>query len=293
MQARYKGMLLAALGSVFWGGSGVAAQFVMQDKAFTSEWLVVVRLLLAGVILLGIDAAMHFGDIFTIWQSRRDAVQLAAFAFMGMLGVQYTYFTAIKLGNAPTATILQYLMPIVIIFWTSVRSRRLPGVREVFCVALAVGGTLLLVTHGDFSRLAISPQALFWGVLSAFAAAFYTIQPKYLLSHWRSPLVIGWGMLLGGCMLMPVCPPWNFTGIWDWEAALVFAYIIIFGTVLAFWSYLESIKYIRSSEVGTLASLEPLSVIVLAAVLLHVPFGLPEIAGAALIMSTVFILAKK
>ena len=293
MSARCKGILLAAIGSVCWGGSGVATQFVLQCKEFSSELLVVVRLLLSGLLLLLIDAAGHFGDSFTIWHSRADGKRLLAFAVFGLLGVQYTYFTAIKLSNAPTATILQYLMPVVIVGWASLRSRSLPRLRELLCVLLAVLGAALLVTRGNFSALDISPSALAFGIASAFAAAFYTIQPKYLLSHWRSPLVIGWGMLIGGLLLSLVCPPWEFQGIWDFEAAMVFGYIILFGTVLAFWSYLESIKYIQASEVGTLASIEPLSVIFLSAVLLQVPMGCAELTGALLVLSAVFLLTRK
>lgn len=293
MTRRTKGMMLVVFGALLWGGSGVAAQFVLQNKGFSAEWLVVVRMLLSGIILLSLDGITHFGDIFSIWKSRYDSLQLIAFALIGMLGVQYTYFAAIKAGNAATATILQYLMPIVIVLWTVLRYRRRPQLRELFCTALAILGTLLLVTHGSLSSLAISPPALFWGVLSAFAAAFYTVQPKYLLGHWRSPLVIGWGMLLGGLAFLPVCPPWDFTGIWDKYACIVFLYIIIFGTIIAFWAYLESVKYIQPTETSTLASIEPLSAIVLSALLLNVPFGLVEILGAICIMSTVFILARK
>ena len=292
MTRRTKGMLLVVFGALLWGGSGVAAQFVLQNKGFSAEWLVIVRMLLSGIILLSLDGLTHFGDIFSIWKSRYDSMQLIAFALIGMLGVQYTYFAAIKAGNAATATILQYLMPIVIVLWTVLRYRRRPQLRELFCTALAILGTLLLVTHGSLSSLAISPSALFWGILSAFAAAFYTVQPKYLLSHWRSPLVIGWGMLLGGLAFLPVCPPWNFTGIWDKDACIVFLYIIIFGTIIAFWAYLESIKYIQPTETSTLASIEPLSAIILSALLLNVPFGPVEILGAVCIMSTVFILAR-
>ena len=293
MSPRVKGMLLVSCGAILWGGSGVAAQFVLQNKEFSAEWLVIVRMLLSGIILLALDGLTHFGDIFSIWKNRHDALQLIAFALIGMLGVQYTFFAAIKAGNAATATILQYLMPIVIVGWTALHTRRLPSLRELLCVLFAMLGTALLVTHGNLSSLAIAPMALFWGILSAFAAAFYTMQPKYLLSHWRSPLVIGWGMLLGGLAFLPVCPPWKFTGIWDREACIVFLYIILFGTIIAFWAYLESIKYIKPSETGTLASLEPLSAILLSTVLLAVPFGRIECLGTLLIMSTVLILAKK
>jgi drug/metabolite transporter (DMT)-like permease len=295
MQRHKKGMLLASCGALFWGGSGVSAQFLLQDRLFSPESLVAIRMLAAGLLLLGIDAIQQHGHkgntVFAIWQDRHSIGQLLIFAFIGMLGVQYTYFAAIAASNAATASILQYLMPVLIVLWTSFSTHRLPQMRESVCVLLAVMGTFLLVTHGRLDALAISSRGLGWGLLSAAASAFYTIQPKQLLLRWRSPLVIGWSMLLGGLALLPLQA--SADNIYDPAAILNLFYIIIFGTVIAFWAYLESTKYIKASETGTLASLEPLSAILLSTLLLNVPFGLIEISGAAFILATVFILAQK
>ena len=83
------------------------------------------------------------------------------FAVFGMLAVQYTYFAAIKYSNAATGTVLQYLMPIVIVFYTALTTRKPPRPLELVCVLLAVAGTFLIVTHGNLSVLAISPAACF------------------------------------------------------------------------------------------------------------------------------------
>ena len=187
--ARRRGIALALTGAVLWGGSGVAGQYILQDCAFATEWLVGVRMLISGALLLLIDLAVYRQDIFVVFRGRRDRLETIAFAVFGMLGVQYTYFAAIKFSNAATGTILQYLMPVVIVGWTALRTRRRPPLGELACVALAVLGTFLLVTHGSLTSLAISPPALFWGLLCAFAAAFYTVQPKRLICKYRPTLI--------------------------------------------------------------------------------------------------------
>ena len=176
-----KGLLMAALGAAMWGGSGVAGQYLLQDCAFTTEWLVVTRMLLAGTILLVLDVFFHRANLLAVWRDRQDAKELIAFALIGMLAVQYTYFASIKHGNAAAATVLQYLMPIVIVCYTTISTRRLPPSRDLFCVALAVLGTFLLVTHCDLGQLSIPAVAVIWGLLSALSAAFYTVQPKRLI----------------------------------------------------------------------------------------------------------------
>lgn len=289
---RTKGILLVFSGASLWGASGVAAQYLLHDKLLSPEWLVVVRLLTAGLLLLCYDFIKNNGDIFAIWKNRQGRNQLLCFGIFGMLCVQYTFFAAILYGNAATATILQYLMPVIIVCYFTLRDKIFPKPLELFSIFLAMLGTSLLVTKGDFNNLAISPLALFWGTASAFSAAFYTVQPKYLLSHWRSPLVIGWGMLIGGIVLCPVNPPWEFVGIWDLPTALGVLFIILFGTIIAFYAYLESIKYILPTETGTIASVEPLTAVLLSIYLLNVPFGWIDCIGALCIISTVFILAK-
>jgi drug/metabolite transporter (DMT)-like permease len=141
--------------------------------------------------------------------------------------------------------------------------------------------------------MAISVEALVWGLVSAVAAAVYTMKPKRLIRKWRATLIIGWGMLLGGLCLVPVCPPWLFEGRWEVLSALIYAYVIVFGTVLAFGCYLGSLKYIQPAEAGILGSVEPLSAIVLSIVFLGASFGLMDILGTSLIIGTVFLLARR
>ena len=272
--ARRRGIALALTGAVLWGGSGVAGQYILQDCAFATEWLVGVR-------------------IFAVFRGRRDRLETIAFAVFGMLGVQYTYFAAIKFSNAATGTILQYLMPVVIVGWTALRTRRRPPLGELACVALAVLGTFLLVTHGSLTSLAISPPALFWGLLCAFAAAFYTVQPKRLICKYRPTLIVGWGMLVGGLLFLPISKPWAFTGIWNTAAALNFAYIILFGTVIAFVCYLGSLQYIQPAETSILGSAEPLSSILLSIALLHITFTPADLLGAISILAAVILLTRK
>ena len=293
MNERKKGLLMVCMGATMWGGSGVAGQYLLQDCGFSTEWLVVSRMLLAGVILLVSDACMYRESIFHIWQDKKDALEVLLFAIWGMLAVQYTYFACIKAGNAATATVLQYLMPVFIVGYTALKNWKLPRYLELICVGMAVGGTFILVTHGSLDKLSISPLALFWGLASAVAAAFYTMQPKRLIRKWRPTLVVGWGMLLGGIALSFLCPPWNFVGIWHPLAGLTYAYIILFGTVVAFGCYLGSIKYIQPAEASILGSLEPLSAIVFSLLFLNASFGIMDLLGTALIIGTVFLLARR
>lgn len=293
MRQRTRGILSAVAGGVCWGGSGVAGQYLLQDAAFATEWLVSARLILGGIVLLLLDALQHRGAIFAVWQSRRNALTLCWFALAGMMLVSYSYFACIRYGNAAAATVLQYLMPAFIVVYTTLRYRRLPTWMEVGCVALALFGTFLLVTHGDIGSLSIPLIALVWGIISAISGAIYTMAPRRLISEWRAALIVGWGMLLGGLALAALTRPGLVSGVWTTTSTLAFAYLVLFGTVIAFWLYLGSTKYIQPGEAGVLASVEPVTAIILSILLLGQPLTLLDIAGSACILRTVALLARK
>ena len=293
ISSRTKGVLMAVIGSIFWGGSGVAAQFILQEKGMTADYLTAVRTIVAGILLLSIDAFINKNNIFAIWKDKESRHRLLAFGVLGMMSVQYTYFVAIECSNAPTATIIQYLMPILILAWFSITERKLPGLSQVISAIMAIFGTALLVTHGSLTALAISDRALFWGILSAFAAAFYTVQPRWLLMRWPSPQVIGWAMLIGGAAISLIYPPLSYPGIVDKPALLSLAYICVLGTAASFWLYVTSTKYILAQEASILNATEPLASIVFSIILLDVMFELPEIIGSLLIIMPIIYITLK
>ncbi len=291
-QPRIKGILLVIIGATLWGVSGSVAQFLFQVKGFSAEWLVVIRLLASGIILLLYAFIKGNKNIWKIWETKHNCWNLIIFSIIGMVGVQYTYFAAIKYGNAPTATILQYLSAVIIACYLIIFNRRSPNSQEIIAIILAMLGTFFIITKGNIHTLSISKLALFWGVCSAFTAAFYTLQPRLLLAKYGSTIVVGWGMLIGGIAFSFIHQPWNFTGKWSISSMLAVLFVVLFGTLIAFCCYLESLKYIQPTETSVLSCVEPLSAAFLSIYWLHVPFGLPEWIGTGCIIATIIILSR-
>ena len=207
------GLLLVIIGATMWGVSGTVAQYLFQHKSFNAEWLVVVRMLVSGLLLLA--RASKQRNIFAIWKTKEERTSLLLFGVIGMLGVQYTYFAAIEAGNAATATVLQYTSPIFIIGYLALQARKWPVKVEMISVVLVITGTFFLATSGNFNELSITGWALFWGIGAAVTSAFYTLQPKRLLAKWSSIEVVGWGMVIGGASFSFIHPPWHIAGEWS------------------------------------------------------------------------------
>ncbi|MEH7072734.1 DMT family transporter [Neobacillus drentensis] len=288
---RTKGIILVLIAATLWGVSGTVAQYLFHSQGFSTNWLVVNRLIFSGMGLLFFAHTVKKQNIWSIWKNKQDILPLVIFGVLGMFGVQYTYFAAIEHGNAATATVLQYLAPVIIVCYLSFRSKKAPAKNEVLAIGLALLGTFLLVTKGSIYSLSISVPAFSWGILSAFALTFYTLYPGNLLKKWGSLLTVGWGMLIGGIGFSLVHPPWKFQGHWNLSSFVAVVFVIIFGTLIAFFCFMESLKFIGASEASLLACVEPLSAAFLSVAWLQVSFGPAEWIGSFFIIATIFILS--
>lgn len=290
-KVRFKGIMLVIFGATLWGVSGTVAQFLFKQNNFTAEWLVVIRLLLSGILLLGYGLVKKDPGVKNIWKNKKDVITLLSFGILGMIGSQYTYFAAIKHGNAATATILQYLSPVIITCYVAICSKKLPKKSQLVAIILAIVGTFFIITKGDINSLSVSKEALFWGLCSAVGAALYTLQPANLLKKYSAITIVGWGMLIGGIAFCFINPPWKFSGTWSVATVSAVGFVVIFGTLFAYYCYLESLNYIQPTETSILGAFEPLSAAFLSVVWLKNPFGIGDFIGTACIIITTVILA--
>lgn len=281
---------MAVSSAILWGISGTCAQFLFDKKGFDPAWLVCWRMLIAGLILVVFSLGGKSKDTFTIWKKPMDTVKLLLFAILGMVAVQFTYFYSISLSNAATATILQYLGPLLVVAFYALKHRRWPIMVEYASLTLALVGIFLLVTHGSFDQLVISEGALIWGLLSALALAFYTIQPVGLLRRFSPATVTGWGMLVGGIAFSFFSDPLEFHGTLDFEAWLAFAYIVLFGSVIPFYFFLKSVTIVGATTASLLCSVEPLAAAGVAVIWLGVYFGPMDWLGTIFILITIVLL---
>lgn len=79
--SHYKsGVLFTVVGALLWGISGTSGQFLLQQRGLTSGWLVAVRMLMAGLILLMLCYKKEKEAIFRVWKDKRDRRDLFLFA---------------------------------------------------------------------------------------------------------------------------------------------------------------------------------------------------------------------
>ena len=271
------------------GATSPIAQFLFENKGIVSSWLVPYRLMTAGILLLGY-AVIKKMNITEMWKDKQDAVRMAAFAILGMMGMQYSFFSAVQEMNAGTATIFQYLNPAMLIIYFAIVYRVKPKKKEIIAVFCSLAGIFLVATHGNIRALTISPLGIVLGLILAVTTCCYGVIPMPLLKKFQAEAVCAWAMILGGIVLAFVTRPWRYKVEIDKAVIIAFFAIVIMGTILPFCFYLASLKSIGSVYAGLLSSVEPVAATILAAVFLGTSFQSIDIVGFALVLSTMFIL---
>lgn len=283
MSKLIKGTILTVIAGIAWGLSGASGQYLMAH-GFTALLLTNVRLLIAGGMLLAIVALTSRDTLLAFFKDKKSLATLALFAILGLLLNQYAYLAAISETNAGTATVLQYVCPVLILAYTCLKNRLAPTVVEVISMVLAIGGTFLIATHGQFDQLSITPLGLFWGIFSAFTYALYILVPIQLIQRWGSMLVIGLGMVFAGIVLTP------FSGIthFHWQLSsdiyLALAGIILIGTIIAYTLFLKGSSMIGPVKSSLLASIEPISAVFFAFLVMQEKFYAIDFVGMAMIL---------
>lgn len=290
MSSSRKGMLNVLIAAVLWGSSGVCAQYIMEQSQMSSQFLTMTRLIFAGFILLTLSF-VHGDKVFSVLQNRHDALRLLIFSIVGALTVQLTFLLTIEKSNAATATVLQFLSPTIIVAWFAIARKARPGVLVLTAIFTSLIGTFLLVTHGDPTSLSISPAALFWGIASAFAAAFYTTYPSTLIARYGTLPIVGWSMLLGGLILLPFYARQGTHFMVNGSLILAFFYLVVIGTAVTFSLYLKGAQLIGGPKASILSCAEPLSSAFLSLLLLGITFTVPDWLGTLLILSSVILIS--
>ena len=171
MSKQLKGSLMVLVAGIAWGFSGVSGQYLMAHGV-NVNLLTSLRLILAGILLTASVFFRQSDKLVSALKDKKTLVSIALFALFGLVLNQYAYLSAIQHTNAGTATVLQYVTPVLILTFVCAKNRRFPMVSELVAIIMAIAGTFIIATHGQVTELAITPIGLFWGLLALFGLVF-------------------------------------------------------------------------------------------------------------------------
>ena len=292
MSKAFKGTLFTVIAGIAWGLSGTSGQYLMAH-GISALVLTNIRLIVAGLLLVLLSYIKSKEQFLAFLRDKSSLFSLLLFSLFGLFLNQLAYLSAIQETNAGTATVLQYVCPVGILAFTCIKDKVAPTIAEIISMILAIGGTFLIATHGQLDQLSMTPAGLFWGLFSALTYALYIILPIKLIQKWGSILVIGVGMAISGFVAVP------FTGIigaripMSFDIFLAFAGIILIGTVFAYTAFLKGVSMVGPVKSSLLASIEPISAVFFAFMIMGDIFYPVDFLGMAMILLAVTIISLK
>ena len=161
------GLVFATVSAAAFGSSGPMGRALI-DAGWTAGAAVLVRLGGAAVLLVALTLALQRKRLRLTWRSARV---LVVYGVVAMAGVQLAFFNAVRTLDVGVALLLEYLAPVLLLTWTSLRARRRPPGATLFGAALTLIGLVLVLDLTGTNT--VDPAGVAWGLLAAVCLAGY------------------------------------------------------------------------------------------------------------------------
>lgn len=291
-------LILVGLSGIFWASSGVAVQDFFTHSTKSTLELTNIRMCGAGLLMLVILFLQGKIKRSAARMNRKPKLWLYLFIYglIGIVMVQFTYFQAISIGGAAATTVILAATPAMVVIWESLYNRKFPAKIEIAAVILAIVGVFLLVTGGDPTKILVPLPCVFWSLSSGAAFAFSMIFGKVLFAEKIDPaFMTTFGMLTGGLITFLLVENFELTPFFEKEVIFDVAWIIIFGTAIAFFIFNAGLKYLTPEETSLMEMTEPTSSVVISYFAFGTAFGLIESLGIILVFLAILspVLIKK
>ena len=280
-------MLLIFGAGILWGTIGL---FVNELNALGASGSLIsfMRMFFALVVMTAAALAKHGRGIIL-----RDKKALLFCALLGIISnglFNIFYTTSIRLNGMGTASVLLYTAPV----FTAIASRLLFHEKftplKVFALGLNIAGCILTVTGGDFSGSSVNILGVLAGLGSGFGYGMAAVFAKMAGKRTDALLVSVYGYLFAAVFLFMFARP-EFAGGAK-VAGLGFLYGLI-PTAFAYLVYYIGLNKIRdTSRVPVIASIEPVTAIIIGAVVYGERIGTVNFIGVAVVLLSIIIMIK-
>jgi drug/metabolite transporter (DMT)-like permease len=247
------------------------------------------RFIAVGLILLPVLAWRRGASVL-----RPSRAELLSAGFVGLMlpGANAVISVAEKTVPSGLAALLLASIPLWVILLRRLSGERVKG-RSIFAVLVGFGGlALILKPEGDATivgLLACIGAALMWATGSFASPRISLPRDPFISTAWQS--------LLGGSLIIAVALVAGegndlHPGEWSTRSILGLAYLISFGSLLAFTSYAWLLQYAPISKVSTYAYVNPVVAIALGWLFLGEGITPLTLFGAGIIVASVALVIR-
>jgi drug/metabolite transporter (DMT)-like permease len=287
-------LTLAAV-TMIWGGTFVAGRFLAGS--LSPLFAASLRFLLASVALLGF---LWIARIPLARPTPRQWLQLMLLGFFGIFFYNLCFFYGLQYINASRASLIVALNPAVIGLASWLLFKERLGWVKVAGIAICIAGAVLVIVSRNPQLLAAKPDAwigdllilgcvMSWGVYSLFSRGLnQSIGPLQTVTF---SVLIGSGMLWALATMRGEVSWIALVGL-DTSQWLSLIYLGVLGSALAYIGYYDGIRKIGATRSGVFIALNPLTAVVLGALLLGEQLTLSMCLDGGLVLVGIYLCNK-
>ena len=259
-QSRHKLTLLAAYFAVYfiWGSTYLAIRFSLETlPPFLTGAL---RFLLAGILLYGIASLRSPAR--PTWKGWKLALQSSFFSFFICFG-GLTYAQRVVPSAVASLLIALEAVWFTLFDWLFFKGRR-PSRLELVAIFVGFLGCVVLIAGDPNARWDVNPGYFFWSmiiILLGFSWVFGALLARKEGIHENVFMASAMQMLCGGAMLTGASlfmGDWQHVGTVSAKSIAAVAYLVIFGSLIAYSAYLWLLRNEPASRVATHVFVNPM-----------------------------------
>jgi len=281
-QIKPAGLFYLTIVYIIWGSTYLAIRVAVREgSGFPPFTMGMMRLLLAGVLLL-LWAALRK---MPIRPSREEILVLVSSGLLLWTGGNGLVMWAAQRAGSGLSALIVASAPIWAALVETLIDRRVPSLRLVFALLIGFAGiavlgvpTLRSGTRADgLAVVALMGASASWSIGSVLQSRRpVTLSPQVSASY--QSLIGGMGFAL----LMFVFREPRPTPIL--EAWVAWGYLVVFGSLLAFTSYVQTLRLLPINVAMTYAYVNPVIAVILGAVILREPITAWTFGGAVMVI---------
>jgi drug/metabolite transporter (DMT)-like permease len=248
------GYLYILIGTTLWGVSSVVAKSLFIIGLPPVE-LVQIRLTLATFTLLLI---LLIFDRNRIIIALKDLPYFLALGFIGVAGVQFSYYYTISKIHVGPAVLIQYLSPVWIALYAFIFQKEPFTKGKIVALFLALLGCYFTVGGYRTDLLRLNQSGIVSGLISSLFFSFYALYGEKGLKKYDPWTLILYGFGFGAVLYWILISPVRvITGGYSFKIWMAFLYIAIFSTLIPFGLYFKGIERVRATRANIAATWEP------------------------------------
>ncbi|MGA2317550.1 MAG: DMT family transporter [Thermodesulfobacteriota bacterium] len=290
-KSEIQGYLYILIGATLWGVSSVVAKSLFNIGLPPAE-LVQIRLTLATLTLLLI--LLIFDRKRTII-SLKDIPYFLVLGFVGVAGVQFTYYYTISKIHVGPAVLIQYLSPIWIALYAFIFQKEPLTKGKIVALLLAILGCYFTVGGYRMDLLRLNRIGIVSGLISSLFFSFYALYGEKGLKKYDPWTLILYGFGFGAVFYWILISPMKvITEGYSFKIWMAFLYIAIFSTLIPFGLYFKGIERVRATRASITATWEPVVAGITAYFILEeVLFPLQVLGGIGVIAAIILLQMAK